>query len=86
MSILLTESEVRDICLEHSGDNQRARAIQLALIEKMRKEHDWWYVCYQGGDPFLVGDDVLAKFEEGEGAAISPIHFLPTPQELENES
>lgn len=76
MNILLTEQEVRNICLEQSGDNQRVRAIQLALIEKMRKESFWLYPYGEGWRMHLGDDKPDAYLCDQYGR-------LPTPQELE---
>lgn len=83
MSILLTEQEVRDLYMNEEGDYQDlARAIQLALIEKMRKEPFGHCEDRRVAIEVCGGPDKWRERKSYKG----PIFTLPTPQELENES
>ena len=85
MSILLTDDEVSILLHENTflTDGDFARAIQLALIEKIRKEPDdylYEYVNYYGKTVLETGvDSVDTPYKP------VPIWLIPTAQELENE-
>lgn len=91
MSFLLTEDEVRDICLSHRGDNQRARAIQIALIDKMRNEPVGSIIegdAYAKFGAMASVDECVddnTGYWKNRGYTVTPLYRLPTPQELENE-
>lgn len=75
MSILLTKQEVDDIYLLTPIESI-AKAIQLALIEKLRKESFWMYPYGEGWRMHLDDDKPHAKL-------CDQYVRLPTPQELE---
>ena len=90
MSILLTGSEIEALEIKHKPQNgpgsfmAYSRAIQLALIEKLRKEP----ACYHFRDDpacFAMPGSGYSLEYPTEALDITPLYRLPTPQELENE-
>lgn len=84
MSILLTDYEVAAIGQELAAANNVsdlyfARAIQLALIEKLRKEPDY----YEFADGEIVRDRDMIHMAHKTGMVVVSLYRLPTPQELE---
>lgn len=82
MSILLTGSEIEALEIKHKPQNgprsfmAYSRAIQLALIEKLRKESFWMYPHGEGWCIHLGDAKPDAQLCDQYGR-------LPTPQELE---
>lgn len=85
MSILLTEQEVTQLKDEsYTADryaecfhfDKFARAIQIALIEKMRKEPVGKFDCENDSAPVIWYQVFADQFGE-------PLYRLPTQQELE---
>lgn len=84
MSILLTEQEV-DACFEASDGTRvsAARAIQLALIEKMRKGPVAWFKAHN-----QINEEGLWDYVEELSLVYNfgePLVRLPAPHELEEE-
>ena len=85
MSILLTDDEVSILLHENTflTDGDFARAIQLALIEKIRAEPVAWIKSYAMTNEEGLWDKVEElSLVDNLGC---PLFTIPTAQELENE-
>lgn len=89
MSVLLTEQEVAEIsvecALQSPCDLLFARAIQLALIEKLRKEPVGQGLFDSEGKCHHIGQHKSSMCLFGKPYRSEPLYRLPTPEELENE-
>ena len=82
MNQILTDEELRDICLENQGDNQRCRAIESAVMAKLREQEPFrWIHIDKHGATWLYEPDE----ERAEGSI--PLYLNPAPiPEVEAEN
>lgn len=88
MSILLTDTEVSILLHENTflTDGDFARAIQLALIEKIRKFPETCeYQDRSGNWHGFIDRDHYVNTRKSGAWPIRSLYALPTAQELENE-
>jgi len=91
MSILLTEQEVREIWVKTCDSSSVGASIaqkfacdiQLAMIEKLRKEPAAAYI--DGSGHPMHKSAIPGIYQEQVYGKRKPLHIIPSPQELENE-